>query len=153
MITEIEKNEEIKERLKGRIFKDKNGCWNYTASKNPNGYGHLSAWGKVMLAHRVSYIVFRGEIPKGLFLDHLCRNRACINPSHLEIVTNRENILRGIGIPAKNYRKIQCIHGHKFDKNNTGYKPDGRRICLACKSIHNREYGKKYYKEVTKLKL
>lgn len=145
-------NKELKQRLLSRILKDRNGCWNYTRSKSKKGYGKLSAWGKFMLAHRVSYIVFRGEIPKGLFLDHLCRNPSCINPKHLEIVTNRENILRGEGIPAKNYRKIQCIHGHPFDKENTGYKPDGRRMCLTCKSNHNKKYGRMYYQNVTKLK-
>ncbi len=139
----MNKNEELKNRLKSRIKIKKNGCWIYTRSKNKKGYGRLSAWGKLSLAHRISYIVFKGEIPNGKYLDHLCRNRSCINPNHLEPVTNRENILRGIGIAAINYRKKKCTFGHKFDKKNTLVRPDGRRQCINCKKRQMEEYNQK----------
>ncbi len=137
-------NEELKNRLESRIKISKNGCWNYTRYKSVKGYGKLSAWGKMHLAHRVSYIVFRGEIPKGLFLDHLCRNPSCINPNHLEIVTNQENLLRGMGIAAINSRKTHCINGHKLSGKNLRMKK-GRlgRICKKCNLIH----WKKWYKK------
>lgn len=84
----------------------------------------------------------RGSIPKGLTLDHLCRNRACVNPVHLEPVTNRVNILRGIGITAQNARKTHCKHGHPFTVENTIYKHGGGwRICKICNRARFREYS------------
>ncbi len=75
--------------------KKTNNCWEWTGFKNPDGYGKFFYNKKQRLAHRVSYELFKEDIPKGLQIDHLCRNRACVNYNHMEIVTNHENVLRG----------------------------------------------------------
>lgn len=112
----------------------KEDCWNWTANKSNGGYGLIKYKNSTISAHRVSYILLKGKIPDGLVLDHLCRNRSCVNPDHLEIVTQRENILRGNGSPAKNAKKEFCIRGHSF-KERGHLDKHGRRICLECKRI------------------
>lgn len=95
-------------------------------------YGILS--GKAMvLAHRHAYEKEYGPIPDGLVIDHLCRVGLCVNPLHLEAVTNKENILRGYGAPAVNARKTHCHKGHEFSEENTHISPQNRRICKACR--------------------
>ena len=86
-----------------------------------------------------AYRAMVGEIPGGLVLDHLCRNVLCVNPSHLEPVTNRENILRGVGITAQNAQKTQCKWGHPFSGENLFVRPDGERMCRACMRRRDRE--------------
>lgn len=111
------------------------GCWIWAARLNPCGYGHfaLTAHKGMQLAHRISYTIARGEIPLGMCLDHLCRVRCCVNPSHLEIVTLKENILRGFGLPAILGRRDSCSHGHKFTPENTYLQKDGKRVCRECR--------------------
>ncbi len=100
------------------------------------GYGLVFAEGKRRVAHRVVYKVLRGDVPKGLDLDHLCRNRRCVNPDHLEIVTHRENVLRGEGIAAKKARATECPNGHP-------YPPDSRRCAICRKATLERYAAKK----------
>lgn len=116
------------------------GCWEWTGHIIPTtGYGQWSYGGrpsKKSLAHRYSYQIMRGEIPARLQLDHLCRNRRCVNPDHLEAVTQRVNILRGNGASARNARKTHCIRGHAFDAANTYLTPGtGHRQCRACRTL------------------
>lgn len=108
------------------------GCWEWIAGRSTFGYGITNYQRKQMKAHRASYLVFCGDVPEGLELDHLCRNRACINPAHLECVTSRENTLRGIGPAAMHAAKTHCLHGHEFSPENTRIDSKGHRICRAC---------------------
>jgi hypothetical protein len=87
-----------------------------------------------LLAHRVSYERYVGPIPEGAHLDHLCRNRACVNPEHLEPVSVQTNILRGVSPSAVNAAKTECLRGHPFDDENTYVCPAGKRRCRACKT-------------------
>jgi hypothetical protein len=80
----------------------------------------------------VAYELAIGPIPEGLTIDHLCRNRGCVNPAHLEAVTNRTNLLRGDGIAALNARKTHCKRGHEFTPENTYVWREGTRACRAC---------------------
>ena len=85
------------------------------------------------LAHRFAYETFVGPIPEGLTIDHLCRIRHCVNPEHLEAVTDRVNILRGEGISAQHARATHCPQGHPYDLINTYVAPDGDRDCRDCR--------------------
>jgi hypothetical protein len=108
-------------------------CWDWQGSTS-DGYGLFGRSDRhVQQAHRYAYEDLVGPIPDELQLDHLCRNRRCVNPDHVEIVTNRINALRGFGVSGINARQTHCIHGHPFDEANTYYKPDGGRQCRACR--------------------
>lgn len=107
------------------------GCWLWTASENGRGYGQFSVGGKPCKAYRFAYEAYRVPIPEGMTVDHLCRNRLCVNPDHLEVVPNRTNVLRGVGHTAVNARKTHCNNGHAFDERNT-YLYRGKRYCKTC---------------------
>ena len=119
------------ERFLLKILVLENGCWEWQGPLNRNGYG-LFYLSKTRAAHRVSYEFFVGLIPEGLQIDHLCRNRACVNIEHLEIVTHRENCLRGTSPLAVNARRTHCVHGHPLSGKNLAIGYRGDRICKAC---------------------
>lgn len=113
--------------------KKTDSCWNWIGYIHSDGYGGFWINGKTKQAHRIAYELIKGKIPNGLQLDHLCRNRKCVNPDHLEPVTARENILRGEGQAFVNSNKTHCKRGHKFTKNNT-YQRNGKRHCRTCRN-------------------
>lgn len=110
------------------------GCWLWLGTVNANGYGVINLTVGERKAHRVSYEHYVGPIPAGLQLDHLCRQRCCVNPDHLEPVTNAENVRRGeCGRAGR--QKTHCDHGHPFSEHG-GYKQwrHGHRFryCRKC---------------------
>lgn len=109
---------------------DQNECWVWDKPSQNDGYGQFFG-----PAHRWSYEYHIGPIPDGLHIDHLCRNRACVNPWHLEPVHLTENVMRGEGYYAINARKTHCLRGHEFSPSNTYTTPDGRRQCRKCAAV------------------
>ena len=115
------------------------GCWLWMGHRNQGGYGQVSVNRHMRQAHRVAYELSVGPIPEGLTLDHLCRVRHCVNPSHLEPVTELENIRRGT--VGENMRsKTHCPQGHPYDEANTRHTKNGNRLCRACYREHQRRY-------------
>lgn len=105
-----------------------------------NGYGQIGVAGTVYAAHRYAYQELVGPIPDGLDLDHLCRNRACTNPDHLEPVTRKENINRSAkNGGAQNKVKTHCPYGHEYSGKNLYIHPTGRRCCRECARIRAME--------------
>lgn len=106
-------------------------CWLWTAGVS-DGYGNIRAAGRLIKAHRFAYELLVGRVPQGLTLDHLCRVRRCVRPAHLEAVTNRVNVLRGVGAPAIHARATHCIRGHELVGTNLCASNEGRRRCRTC---------------------
>ncbi len=136
---------ETKKRFLDKV--DKNGpvpdfnpklgsCWIWLGSKSGNGRGQFSFKGKPRKAHRISYYLFVGPIPRRLQLDHLCRVPDCVNPNHLEPVTNRENCKRGLNGDLKTH----CDNGHSYIDSNVGIDSRGHRFCKICRHIRYKEY-------------
>lgn len=127
----------VKERLLKHINITNTGCWEWAACTHRTGYGKVNVDHKTSLAHRVSYQEFIGPIPEGLDIDHLCRNRKCINPDHLEPVTRRENLARGAGQCSSH-----CKKGHEFTLENTRIYRNTRR-CRICSRRYHQEYARR----------
>lgn len=123
------------------------GCWEWTASLQGGGYGQFWLDGSNALAHRVSYQTTVGAVPAGLQLDHLCRNRKCVRPDHLEPVTPSENTHRGDTHAARNAAKTHCPAGHSYTEHGR-QRPDGRRECVTCKRERNRIWMRANYRAV-----
>lgn len=117
-----------------RYIEDVAGCWLWTGPVTPKGYGRQGS----RLAHRVVYERLVGPIPKGLTLDHLCRQPGCVRPSHLEPVTMRVNLLRGDTVTAANAAVTECPQGHAYDATNTYVTKQGVRQCRPCHAARER---------------
>lgn len=114
-------------------------CWQWYGGGVPSGYGR---W-RNGYAHRHYYEFAVGPIPDGTEIDHLCRNRGCVNPAHMEAVPHRVNMLRGNTIPAKNVAKTHCLRGHPFDEKNTRINKEGARRCRACNRGYSRQHNER----------
>ena len=125
-------------RLLDRCVQD-GDCWTWTGCTD-QGYGRIGAFSRYWWTHRLSYILLVGEIPDGLEIDHLCRNRACVNPEHLDPVPREVNIARGNAFQMVNARKTECLRGHAFTPENTEVNRKGQRSCKACRAIRRRTY-------------
>lgn len=122
------------------------GCWVWTAATNGYGYGQIRIAGRTRRAHRVGYEAMVGPIPVDHDLDHLCRNRLCVRPDHLEPVTRRVNLLRGDTTTARNARVTHCPRGHAYDAENTRVH-QGKRTCRECERKRAREYARAHREE------
>lgn len=129
--------QDAEERFWAKV--DKNGpiwngtpCWLWLGSQRNGGYGQFWDGLHIAKAHRFAYELLIGPIPDGLEPDHLCRNRTCVSPTHLEVVTHRVNLLRGTGFPAQNARKTHCPQGHPYSGRNIYVDKHGWRECREC---------------------
>lgn len=116
-------------------------CWPWPGTVNSHGYGQFSWFGPneelprrtQANASRVAFHLMNGAVPDGFHVDHVCRNRRCVNPSHLRAVSPRDNYLLGVGPSAENARKERCVRGHSLSGENL-YARNGRRHCRACRA-------------------
>lgn len=113
-------------------------CWPWTGYRE-RGYGRLNRRGRVFYAHRIAFVHRYGEPDPTLVIDHLCRNRACVNPAHMQAVPCGENVLRGMGWAGVHSRKTHCVSGHELTPTNVYIHPSGERVCRTCKRKWNRE--------------
>lgn len=129
--------DQVRARIASSVAIERDGCWNWQKAIRNDGYGR--ALGE--MAHRLSYLAHVGPIGKGLDLDHLCRNRSCVNPAHLEPVTRKENLRRGVGIQLQKERaaaRSKCSSGHDLTIDNLYIRPsDGARLCRECRRIQD----------------
>jgi hypothetical protein len=142
-LREIVLRDEMLPRFTDKIVHDPaTDCWNWTAYRGPGGYGRFSVDGPMRMAHRVSYTFFVGPVPGGKQIDHLCRNRGCVNPDHLEPVTNYENVVRGES-GAKQAARTHCPQGHEYAGKNLIVNTNGARVCRECQNAAQRRQNAK----------
>ena len=135
---ELVLDEKDRKRFYDKVSVDpETGCHNWTGARHRNGYGAFGLDGKVHRPHRIAYELFKGRIPEGLEIDHLCRNRGCVNPDHLEAVSHQENMRRGVSA------RTHCSRGHPLSGDNLYTTPNGYRVCKTCRAESVRRYRAK----------
>lgn len=134
------------ERFRQSVKITDSGCWLWQKAVTHDGYGQIGVGSRKDHSFRLAYVhvwafeVLKGPVPEGLELDHLCRNRRCANPDHLEPVTHQENVARG---RSANRSKFSCIAGHALEGDNLYVTPTGKRMCKECRRRRSREYGRR----------
>lgn len=129
----------LRERFEAKVKRSEHGCWRWLGPHSVGGYGFLrNADGGQDYAHRAAYRLFVGEIPPGLEIDHLCRNKGCANPDHLEAVTHAENIRRMKPFSRPMDLGAVCRHGHARTLENIGVNNTGARFCRPCQRANVR---------------
>lgn len=131
-------------------YEPNTGCSLWIGDNVKGGYGRICINRKKLLAHRVMYYLYKGDIPKSMTIDHVCNNPFCVNPIHLQAISMKDNTMRGSSFSKINSLKTHCPQHHEYDEKNTFKYKDGRRGCRACmnkKSLDN-YYKKKYNKTV-----
>lgn len=127
--------------MRRRIYSTERGCWICDGAKSHGRYQSVSVNNKSVLAHRLSYSLLIGKIPEGYHIDHLCREKWCVNPDHLEAVPQRVNWERGKSTSVINARREVCRWGHPLEGDNLYVRPDGRgRQCRKCASHHDKTH-------------
>lgn len=130
---------------------NQSGCWLWTGTRSEAGYGRITVRGQRIRAHRFAYELFCGPIPPGMFIDHLCSNKSCVNPEHLRVVTPEQNAVENNdSCAAVNARKTHCKRGHEFDIFKE--KPNGSlyRECSTCNRLLHKRYRSKLEYTYTK---
>jgi hypothetical protein len=138
----------VAERLWPRFeLKPDTGCWMWQGADNGKGYGQIWMNGRMRRVHRIAYLLTFGPLPADKQIDHLCRERACLNPEHMQVVSNRENVARGNGPGALAARTNRCKNGHEFTPENTYHYTHSQskgggpgRRCNTCHAATNRAY-------------
>ena len=138
-MTELMHPPHVAERALSRVTVDGRGCWVFPGV-NGQGYGQINDKGKVWRVHRLVRLHLVGPLTPGLQLDHLCRNRACCNPDHLEEVDARTNNLRGESMAAYHARQTHCVSGHEFTPENTSIIQGKVRRCKQCACDREKRY-------------
>lgn len=125
----------LEQRIREKVTVDAaTGCWNWTGACTHDGRGRIRINGQIHAATRVVFSFYRGAFDNALVIDHLCRNPRCVNPDHLEPVTQQINVQRGLSYPAA------CPAGHEYSPDNTYRSPQGRRRCRTCKRANDSKY-------------
>ena len=150
--------DDLKERIESRVAVDEDGCWMWTGTVGTRNHGLLKYKGKYISAHKTAYRVFVGEIPEGMNVSKVCKERLCVNPDHMRLVDMYESQMEGESPSARNKRKTHCCLGHEFTEENTivRYSKKGRRgrSCRECRRSYKRRKmqgdpmdGRAYIKE------
>jgi len=125
----------VEQRFDAKWAPRPDGCREWSASRTPSGYGKFFIEGRLVPAHQYAYERAYGPVPQGLVIDHLCRNRFCVNPDHLEAVPQRVNLARGMSPPAIANRRGTCGKGHPYTVRG------GRNFCSICTRENERRRG------------